>query len=217
MRYLAKYFLRGLLVIVPAAATLWILYRVFRFVDGLIRLPMEDWTVPVLGWEVQGIGVDSPTGLGFVLTLVLITVIGFLASSYLTRSFFQLGDRILTTTPVVKLLYGAIKDVIRAFLSEEKKFDKPVLVSLGEGLEARVIGFITQEDTSDFGLEETVAVYVPQSYNFAANLLFVPRRNVQPLEGAASEIMTFVVSGGVSSAGSGTGSGSSRRTPPAAP
>lgn len=192
MAFLLRHFLRGLLVVIPAAATIWILFTVFVFVDDLVRLPLMDQ-------EDLNLGIDLTTrGVGFVLTLVLITLVGFLTSNFFTRWIFGQLELLFTKVPVVKLVYNAIKDVIEAFLSEKKKFDKPVLLTIAE--DVQVIGFVTRESLAEFGLENRVAVYVPQSYNFAANLIVVPRDRITPLDVNSAHVMAFVVSGGVSEA-----------------
>lgn len=194
MGFLLRYFLRGLLVVIPAAATIWILVTVFLFVDDLVRLPLAD-----VDQEELNLGIDLTTrGVGFVLTLVMITLIGFLTSNFFTRWIFGQLELLFTKVPVVKLVYNSIKDVIEAFLSEKKKFDKPVLLTLAE--DVQVIGFVTRESLTELGLEGKVAVYVPQSYNFAANLIVVPSERVSPLDANSADVMAFVVSGGVSEA-----------------
>ena len=198
MGFLIRHFVRGLLVVVPAAATIWLLVVVFVFVDDLVRIPVDGtWTIPGFGWQIPGERLAA-RGVGFLLTLILITVIGILTSNILTRWIFARIERIFIRVPVVKLLYSSIKDVIEAFISEKKKFDQPVLLSLGN--DVQIIGFVTRDSLEEFGLAGKVAVYVPQSYNYAANLLVVPRERVQPIELPAADVMAFVVSGGVSEA-----------------
>ena len=75
--------------------------------------------------------------------------------------------------------------------------DQPVTVAVTEEGSTRVVGFITRESLEGLGLADHVAVYLPQSYNFAGQLLLVPRSRVQPIEAASSEVMKFLVSGGV--------------------
>ncbi len=198
MNFLIRHFVRGLLVVVPAAATIWLLVVVFVFVDDLVRIPVDGtWTVPGFGWEIPGERLAA-RGVGFLLTLILITVVGILTSNILTRWIFARIERVFIRVPVVKLVYSSIKDVIGALISDKKKFDKPVLLSLGNGVQ--VIGFVTRDSLEEFGLADKVSVYVPQSYNFAANLIVVPRERVQPIELPAADVMAFVVSGGVSEA-----------------
>ena len=88
--------------------------------------------------------------------------------------------------------------MIEAFAGDKKSFDKPVLATISPGSSAKVVGFVTQQSLENFGLTDHVAVYVPQSYNFAGNVLIFPTESVKPLSIESSQAMTFIVSGGVS-------------------
>ncbi|HJZ12916.1 MAG TPA: DUF502 domain-containing protein, partial [Acidobacteriota bacterium] len=92
---------------------------------------------------------------------------------------------------------SALKDVLTAFVGNQKRFDKPVLVELFPGAGVKAFGFITRESMDRFALEDQVAVYFPQSFNFAGNLLIYPRRQVLPLQTESAKLMAFIVSGGV--------------------
>jgi uncharacterized membrane protein len=138
------------------------------------------------------------TGAGFLLTLALITLIGFLASNLVTKRLFDYLEKLFSRLPLVKLLYGSIKDLIGAFVGDKKSFDRPVLVEITPGSGTRVLGFITRDSLEFLGLPGHVAVYFPQSYNFAGNLLIFPAEQVHPLDIDSSEVMAFLVSGGVS-------------------
>jgi uncharacterized membrane protein len=182
MKRLVGYFLKGLVIFVPMAVTIFLLIWAFSSLDTIFRrlLPMK---VP---------------GLGILLTVLLITVIGFVASNFLGRKLFGLVDKIFTGLPLVKLLYSGVKDIIQAFAGEKKSFDKPVLASISPGSAAKIVGFVTRETLESLGVSDHVAVYVPQSYNFAGNVLLFPKESVQPLEIESSQAMAFIVSGGVS-------------------
>src|SRR5262249_50667071 len=69
------------------------------------------------------------------------------------------------------------------------------------GSRARMLGFVTREHLEALGMKGEVAVYFPQSYNFAGYLAVVPRDQVEPLDVSTTDLMTFVVSGGVSGLG----------------
>lgn len=178
MRRLAQYFLRGLVVTAPVALTLYICWIVFRRVDRL------------LGFRVPG--------LGFVLTVAIITLVGFLASNLLTRSLVGVVERVMQRLPFVRLLYSSTKDLLNAFVGEHRRFDKPVLVTLVPGGSAKALGFVTRESLDELGVAGHVAVYLPQSYNFAGSLLLFPADQVQPVRAESAEVMAFIVSGGVS-------------------
>ena len=179
---LLKYFVRGLIVLAPIALTLWILWHIFEMVDGLIPLPDVRWIKP---------------GVGFALVVTLVTLIGLMTTNLLAAQALGVGQRVLARLPFVKLLYASIRDLTEAFVGEKKLFDRPVLVTFPGGIQ--VVGFVTREDLSELGLPERVAVYMPQSYNFAGNLLLVPRDRLEPLARTASEALAFVVSGGLTS------------------
>ncbi|MFH1290792.1 MAG: DUF502 domain-containing protein [Nanoarchaeota archaeon] len=180
MKKITNYFLKGLLIFVPVALTIFAFVWVFTQLDSLFG---------------QFFRIKVP-GLGLVITLVGITVIGFLASNFVGRKFFKLIDKLFTRVPLVKLLYSSLKDFIEAFAGEKKSFDKPVLVELVPG-GPKAVGFITRESLEVLGLNNHVAVYFPQSYNFAGSLLLFESTRVTPLNADSSKVMAFIVSGGV--------------------
>jgi len=177
MRRLLGYFARGLVLLAPLAVTVWVCWIVFTNVDGWLGLPIP--------------------GAGFVATLVLITLFGFLGSNLLTRSAVAALEAIMTRLPFVRLLYGSTKDLLNAFVGEKRRFDKPVIVSITPDDSVRLMGFVTQESLRHLGLAEYVAVYCPHSYNFSGQLYVVSASKVQPVDVASADVMAFVVSGGV--------------------
>ena len=190
MKRVLNYFLRGLVVTAPVAITLWISFVIFQTVDRWL-----------------GIGVP---GVGFVLTLALITLVGFFASNLLTRGVVGLVERVMARLPFVRLLYGSTKDLLNAFVGEKRRFDKPVMVHLFPGGSVKALGFVTQESLAALGAPGEVAVYFPQSYNFAGQVLLVSASQVVRLEAASSDVMAFIVSGGVTELGTGRGAGGLR-------
>lgn len=185
MKRLTRHFFEGLLFLIPIGASLYIVYFLFIKIDSLLKVPLAQY------------GLDIP-GVGFAITIVIIVCIGFLTSNFLTKRLFGLFSKIFEKLPLVKLIYSSIKDLIGAFVGDKKSFDKPVVVMLDKPTGTMVMGFITKDDMSFFGLKEHVAVYLPQSYNFAGQLFIFPRDHVQPIDADSSEVMTFLVSGGVS-------------------
>ena len=177
MRRLLNYFLRGLVLVAPLAITLYVCWVVFVRIDGWLGLPIP--------------------GLGFILTIVLITVIGFLGSNLITRGMVAIVEQAVARLPFVRLLYTSTKDLLNAFVGEKRRFDKPVLVRLSMQSEARMVGFVTQESLDRLGLPGYASVYFPQSYNFAGNLVVFPSSQLQPLNAASADVMAFIVSGGV--------------------
>jgi uncharacterized membrane protein len=124
--------------------------------------------------------------------------LGFITSGVVARGAIGLVDQLLGRLPGVRLLYNALRDVFGAFAGDQKRFTVPVLVELAPGSDTRVMGFLTQPSLDAFGLEETVSVYLPQSYNFAGQTILVPKARVTPLDAKPSDVLAFIVSGGIS-------------------
>ncbi|MGB3179806.1 MAG: DUF502 domain-containing protein [Cyclobacteriaceae bacterium] len=181
MNRLLKYFFRGLLFLVPLALTVYIVVESINFLDNIIDVALP--------------------GVGLVIILTIITIFGYLASTLLARPLFDALERALIKIPLVSLIYTSIKDLIGAFVGEKRKFDEPVVVLMDANTGLKKLGFITQEDLNVIDLPGEVAVYLPHSYNFSGNLYILPRERVTKLDAPGSEVMKFIVSGGVSGFG----------------
>lgn len=189
MKSLFNFFLRGLLLVFPVGTTIYIIYAlVFWMDDKLTQLFFEPFNVNI-------------PGLGIISVFFMLTVLGYLGTLAFTRPILKLFERILTRTPLVKILYSAIKELTEAFLGDKKKFTRPVMIDLNDS-GVKKLGFITHDDLSDFGMEDLVAVYCPHSYNFSGNLFLVPRSHVTSLQAPATDMMKYVVSAGVTKVGS---------------
>lgn len=176
---LLAYFLRGLLITVPLAGTIYVVATILESIDSLL-----DFNI----W-----------GLGLVVVLVSVTFIGYLTSLFLARSIFEWFENLLLRMPLVSLIYTSIKDLMGAFVGEEKKFSKSVLVRLNAENEVYRLGFITAEDLSLLGIDKLIGVYFPHSYNISGNLYLVPSKNIIPIDYEDSaDLMKFIASGGVS-------------------
>jgi uncharacterized membrane protein len=176
MRRLASYFFRGLIFVAPLAVTVYVCVRTFTAIDGWLGLPVR--------------------GLGFVVTILAITLIGFLASTILAKSLVSAVDGVMNRLPLVRLLYSATKDLLNAFVGEQPRFNAPVLVPLGGG-PARALGFVTQPSLDQLGLVDYVTVYIPFSYSISGRLLVFPASAVLPVRAASPDVLAFIVSGGV--------------------
>jgi uncharacterized membrane protein len=178
MKKLSKYFFEGLIVVIPVSVTIYLLYIMFIQIDGLFNF-------------------EYP-GLGFLITMAGILFIGFIASHFLTKGIIVLIHNLFNRVPLIKIIYISIKDLTEALFGERKKFNQPVSVRMSEESGVEILGFLTEENTDFLGEKDKVAVYVPQAYNFAGNLILVPTENVKKLNVGPKEMMTFIISGGLS-------------------
>ncbi|MFW6051172.1 MAG: DUF502 domain-containing protein [Myxococcota bacterium] len=181
MNRIVKSFGQGLLILAPIAITAYVVWWLVTSVDGWL-----DLGVP---------------GLGLLIVLAGITLIGFLATNVMGRRVLDVVEQAMSRVPVVKLLYTSLKDLLDAFVGDKRRFERPVMVELGPDRSVKVLGFMTCDRFEDPQLAEHVGVYCPQSYNFAGNLLVVPRERVKPIDADGAQFMAFVMSGGVAEMG----------------
>jgi uncharacterized membrane protein len=185
---LLNFFFRGLIVLAPAVVTVYVFWLIFSAVDQWMGLPYP--------------------GAGIAVTIILITLFGFFASTVLARWLVRLLDKTFNRLPLVRLVYSSTKDLLDAFVGEKRRFDRPVVVTTSaDGIE-KAFGFVTQGTMTRFGLDNHVTVYLPFSYTFTGVIRIYPAANVKPLTTDSAALMAFVVSGGVTDVGHG---GTSRR------
>jgi uncharacterized membrane protein len=177
MKVLVRGFVNGLLILVPLVVTGYVVFFIVTTIDGLIDVGVR--------------------GVGLLITLVGITLFGLFASNVVGRRFLSLIESGISRLPLVKLLYNSLKDLIGAFVGDKKSFDRPVLVEVDPVHGTKVMGFVTCSRFDDPQLAGHVAVYLPQSYNFAGNLLIVKQERVRPIDADGAQFMAFIVAGGV--------------------
>ena len=185
MKKLLTYFMQGLILVAPIVITVYIVFLIFDFIDGILRSQLESW----FGYAIPG--------LGLLIILGLITVLGFVGQSIVASPFKALADQLLKKAPLLQVIYSSLVDLFSAFVGKEKKFNRPVLVEINKENSLWKIGFVTQKSMAEMGVEGLVAVYFPHSYNFSGELYLVTTAAVKPLDMPPSEAMKFVVSGGV--------------------
>ncbi len=175
-----RFFVQGIIILAPIGITGYVLYWLFEKVDGILR--------PYL----------NIPGLGFAIIVVFIILVGWFSSNFLMGSFISFFDQWMERTPVIKFIYSSTKDFFEAFAGDKRKFNKAVLANVFAE-DVWIIGFLTDEEMVRFELgNEKVAVYVPQSYNFAGQLYILPRSKVRKIDTiTAGEAMKYAVTGGV--------------------
>jgi uncharacterized membrane protein len=185
MKKLTSYFLQGLLYSAPLGITIYVIYLVFVFSDGILKPVIENY----LKFPVPGLGI--------LLMVILITLIGIIGQTVIAQPFKAAMERLIQKAPLLNMVYTSIRDFMEAFVGREKKFNQPVRVIVSQNPEIERFGFITQHDLSELNIQNKVAVYLPFSYAFTGELLIVPAEFVKALDIPAGELMKFIVSGGV--------------------
>ena len=186
---LLQYFLQGLLILAPVAITAYAIYFVVSSIDSWI--PIFTYT------DTRGEVHVRNYGIGFVLIIVVIIVLGYFSSFFITGRIVSFFDKLMEKTPGIKHIYSTTKDFFEAFAGDKKKFTNNVLANVDDNNVWR-FGFITRDDMEDFGLKDYVAVYVPMAYSVAGNVYVIPKERVKPIDNiSAAQTMKFAVSGGV--------------------
>ncbi len=186
MKKLITYFIQGLLLVAPLGITVYIVYRIFTFTDGLLST-----------YLIEHFEIKTP-GLGILIIFVFLVLLGMVGQTILARPIKNVMGRILEKTPFLKLIYSSINDLFSAFIGKERKFHRPVMVMINKENNLWKIGFITQDIPIHVDEIELVTVYCPFSYGFSGEIYFVPLSNIKPLSMPPSEAMKFIISGGVS-------------------
>jgi len=180
---------RGFIVLVPVVITAWIFNLLFTTVDGIIS-PVFD----------QLLSRHIP-GLGFVTMIILILFVGTLSRNLIGLAIFKFFERIISSIPLARTIYGATKDLLVAFQpgGRGKSFREVVLVEYPR-IGLFTIGFVTNELSIQSGDSpaEMVSVYIPNPPNPTSGMLILmPRQSVKVLDLSVEEGLKLVLSGGI--------------------
>ncbi len=197
-RRLRNYFFTGLLVVVPIGVTIWIVYGIFQFMDTWFRdlVITQDWWKQYLG---EAIPLEH--GVGFVLTVIIICMIGFFASLYIGRKVLDLVDYVFSQIPVISTIYNGLKQISQSIGGRRTNiFDRVLLVEYPRrGLYA--LAFVTGEDEGIFKNiigEESLYVFLPTTPNPTSGFfLLIPRNEAVELTLSVEDAMKMIISSGM--------------------
>jgi uncharacterized membrane protein len=184
-----KIFTTGLLTLMPLAITIYVFYLVFSFLDNLVG----DMIEAVFNYRLPGIG--------FAAGILLIVLVGFIASNIIGSRLINFGDKLLQRLPLARSIYVSAKQIIDAFTVQGKNaFQKVVLLEYPRK-DLYVIGFVTGTSKGEIQEKthaETLNIFVPTTPNPTSGMLILaPRQEVIELEMTVEEGMKVIVSGGL--------------------
>lgn len=193
-KMLSKIFLQGLAVVLPITITLAVIYwfasTAETFLGGLVQFLAPGWRY----W----------TGLGVLIGLVLVFAAGLMMNAWITRRLLVHAEAVMGRIPVVKSIYGSLRDLAK-FLSRDGSkngFHQVVMVSVTDQI--RLLGFVTREDFANLpdklGASDTVGVYLPMSYQIGGYTVFLPRSAIEPIDMSVEDAMRFTLTAGMSNA-----------------
>ncbi|ROT47416.1 DUF502 domain-containing protein [Candidatus Cardinium hertigii] len=174
---LILYFFRGLFLIAPLGATLYLISALLQKIDGI-----ASFEIP---------------GLGIFIVVVSITLLGYVGTTLFVKSAFGFTEALIKKVPFIGMLYSSLKDFTSALANSKPKFNKPVLLLMDPNTQVYRIGFITRASLKVLSMPNHIAVYLPHSYDFSGVLLIVPSTLVTPLDLPSAEVMKFNFSGAV--------------------
>ena len=192
MKRLTSYFIQGILYLAPISITIYVIYLAFDFSDDL----SQEVIAPFIGRAIPGLGI--------LIMVVFLTVLGYVGQTIIARPFKVLFYKVIHTIPPLELVYSAIKDFFSAFVGKDKKFNKPVMFKINPNDQVHRIGFVTNQSLQVFHASDLVAVYVPFSYTFTGETYLVSRDAIRLIDAPASEVMKFIVAGGIADINSGS-------------
>lgn len=192
---LRAYFFAGILITAPISITFYLAWLFITFVDSRVT-PL----IPAAYNPTTYLPFGLP-GLGLVIIVVALTLIGALTAGFFGRLLLRFYEGLLARMPVVRSVYGAVKQIIETVLAQQSAaFREAVLVEYPRrGLWA--IAFITgrtEGEVQNLVQEETINIFLPTTPNPTSGfLLFVPRKDVVPLSMTVEEAIKMVISGGI--------------------
>jgi len=174
-----SYFLRGLLVVLPVALTVGILLWMYRGVSNWLDLGHTSW---------GAVGIYVLVGIGVIL------LVGIFTKGVIAKQVLEFFEGIIEKAPGLNFIFGTTKDLTHAFVGEKKKFNKPVIVEMGN--QEYKMGFMTQTSMDSINMPEFCSVYLPYSYALSGEMVIVHKDKVKKLDLEGGDVTKFVLSGG---------------------
>ncbi len=192
---LRNYLLTGILVTAPIAITFYIAWLGINFVDSRVipLIPEKYNPETYLPFDILG--------LGLVIVIIALMLVGWLTASFVGRLFLRTGERVLARMPVIRSIYGALKQVFETVLSHRSTaFREVVLIEYPRrGIWA--LGFLTgmtEGEVQNLTTEDVLNVFLPTTPNPTSGfLLFLPKEDVLVLDMTVEEGIKMVMSGGI--------------------
>ncbi len=189
-----KYFITGLLVLVPLFITVWVISGLVGMMDQSLLLLPETWRPKAQ------LGLDIP-GMGAILTLLIIFVTGVIATNFFGKRLILVWEALLARVPVVKSIYASVKQVSDTLFSDSgNAFRQAVLVQFPRP-GAWTIAFVTGKPGGDVANHlsgDYLSVYVPTTPNPTGGyFLMLPRADVVELDMSVDEALKYIISMGV--------------------
>lgn len=193
---LRAYLIAGILVITPIALTIYIFWKIFNGLDGILIDTFNN----VIGFFGLPPYHGNIPGLGIVAMIVVTILVGVFAKNYFGNKLFQLGDWTVTKIPLISKIYIAIRQLFEAIFAEKREVFKHVVLFEYPRPGIYSIGFVTQDtrgEIQDILEPDVYSIFLPTTPNPTSGyLLFVPKKDAILLSITVEEALKLIVSGG---------------------
>ena len=192
-RHFRSTLITGILTLIPLGVTFFVLSFLFTTIDG--------WLKPIMSPIMSELGLEEKyhIGMGALATILLVYLVGLVVSNFLGQKLLGAGEKILTKIPLVREVYGPVKQVVQMALmsSTGNKFKQAVAIKT-PGSPMRVIGFVTGEFHEEGNPAPIVSVFVPTSPNPTTGvLLFCDPEIIHETNMKVETAMKMLISGGI--------------------
>ncbi|HUG99244.1 MAG TPA: DUF502 domain-containing protein [Gammaproteobacteria bacterium] len=195
IKVLPRIFITGLLTVLPIIVTLavfaWLAGTLEKVLGGMLA-----WLLPEGAYA---------TGMGFAAGVLLVFAVGIVMSTWLAQRLFGYFEKVILRLPVINTLYSAVKDMLALFSPDKERQFGAVVAFCLPGTEARLVGFVTCDSTGDWpgglGGTDTVAVYLPMSFQIGGYMLLLPRDQLEEVHMPVADALRLTLTAGVTGAG----------------
>ena len=190
-----SYFLAGILVTSPILITAYVTWMIITFIDSQVAglLPDSLDFTKQLPHQIPG--------LGLIISIFTITIIGALTPGFIGRTLLKAGERVLDKMPVVRTIYGAIKQIMETVMSTNSESFREVVLVEYPRKNIWVIGFVTGEtkgEVQSLNKSQLINIFIPTTPNPTSGfLLFIPKEDLVYMDMKVEDAVKMVISGGI--------------------
>ena len=195
MKKLIQVFLAGVMVVIPFAVTIYVIWSIGGWLDER-------------GHQLLPEGMQVP-GLGAGIVIAAIFLVGLLAHFWIFRRLLAVLERLFQRVPGVKTVYESVRDLLKLFGHDSKHMGRVVLYS-PPGAEISLLGILTTDEPVGIPSDpRRVAIYLPMAYMIGGAVIYVPAEHVRELDIPVEQALRLSTTAQVGAAG--------RKTPPTPP
>ena len=191
MRFIWNILVKGMAAVLPVGLTIYLVYWLSVMVERIFRTLITA-TLPDQYYY---------PGMGLLAGFILLFFVGLAVNAWMFRRVIGLGENLLERIPLVKTVYGTLRDFMDYFSAnhQREELKNVVVVSFGD---ARLIGFLTREQPSRLTglstMEDMVSVYLPMSYQIGGYTVYLPKSRIEVIDMTVEDAMRMVLTAGLS-------------------